>query len=356
MSDLSFLANTCASTGGSFSDYGDFPATAAPKLHIDLFRTLSAEYCWDCTARVRLSGGVKVTRLTGNFHVKGDLVIFPVLAAGRTYIVEIDLPQPLTAPRVIVQLGMLFTTASGERRARVLTFQIPVAPSVQTVVASADPVALAAVLARQTLGRQTPLDRGLEAVLALFIANGGSQFPALFRLIHAFVSGPVVRAPDENAGRSLRNWFVDCPVVDLLLWLCPRVFAVDRGIGPLPCTAESFTLGAAFLMHTHDAVYVWVSDAADQEWVGNAIGTDTFERRENSESAAIWQTIEECQQLSGKYLPVAVIRQGDRDEASSGECLSTGPTAHHRSQSGTAGSLLRPAVSRTERSIAWIIQ
>jgi hypothetical protein len=321
LSDFSFLANTCAYTGGSFFEYGDFSTTAAPKLHIDLFRTLSAEYFWDCTARVRLSGGVRVTRLTGNFHAKGDLVTFPVLPTGRTYIVEIDLPQPLTAPRVIVQLGMLFTTASGERRARVLTFQIPVSPSLQTVVASADTVALAAALARRTLGRQTPLDRGIEAVLALFIANGGSQFPALFRLIHAFVSGPVVRAPEDNAGRSLRNWFADCPVVDLLLWLCPRVFAVDRGIGPLPCIAESFTLGAAFLIHAHDAIYLWVSDAAEQMWVANAIGTDTFERRENSESAGLWQTIDECQQLSGKYLPVTVIRQGDPDEAIVGRML-----------------------------------
>jgi hypothetical protein len=284
---------------------------------MDLFRTLSVQYFWDCSARVRCSGGAKVRRLIGGFSVKVDLAAFPVLASDRTFIAELDLPQPLTAPHVVVQLGMLFTTGAGERRARVLTFQIPVSPSPHTVVASADPVALAVVLARRAADPRLPREPGLDAALSLFAAHGGSQFPVLFRLAHAFLSGPLARA---GLG-ALGNWLANCPVADLLLCLCPRMFALDRGLGPLPCVAESFALGAVFLFHACDAVYIWVGDGADPDWVGRAIGGGELERRETAENAALWETIDECRQISGRYLPVVVIRQGDPREAAIGKML-----------------------------------
>jgi hypothetical protein len=320
--DCPCLSSTCSLTGGRLYEYGDFPADARAKLHADLFQTLSADYLWDCTTRLRCSGGVRFIRFAGNFLARGDLVTFPVMRGDCTFIAEVDLPQPIMTPQVIVQLGMLFTTSAGERRARVLTFSIPVASSPQAIIAAADPVALAVVLSRRIIGPQLGQAPSLETCLSMFAVSGGTQFRVLFRLIHAFLSSSLARPGQmDNARRALANWFTDCAVEELLLWFYPRLFAVDRGIGPLPCVTESFQQGRVFLLHAHNAVYIWIGEGADPVWVERAVGNGNLEECETPEKTALFEMVQECQHLSRNYLPLIVVRQGDPNEAAIGGLL-----------------------------------
>jgi hypothetical protein len=315
--DFPPLPITCSLLGGSFYEYGDFSGDAHARLHADLYRTLTAEYLYDCTTRVRCSEGVRVVRLLGNFSTKRDLVVYPVLRADRTIILELDIPKPITAPHITAQLGMIFTTARGERRVRVLTFQIQVAASAQAAVSCADPVALAAVIVRRGMTAAPHPGNPLDRLLSLFAAQGGTQIPAFFRLVHAFVTSPIATAAVADlAWRATATALLDCPLAALALWLCPRMIAIDRGAAVVPCSAQSFPLASVFLFHAWDRVILWAADGADARWVDTALGPpgDTLERLGTLENDAVWGVVEECQKLSGRYLPVLVLRQGDPRE------------------------------------------
>ena len=110
-------------------------------------------------------------------------------------------------------------------------------------------------------------------------------------------------------------------IIDIVLWLYPRLFALDTNIGPLPLANESFQQGSVFLAHMSNKIVIRVSYSCPAEYMQGAFNTvsfenlsESFEKLENPINAQIHYLIEDCWKLSGKYLPVEVIKQGDYKE------------------------------------------
>jgi hypothetical protein len=139
---------------------------------------------------------------------------------------------------------------------------------------------------------------------------------------HAFTAPAFPRGGVDGRISAILTIRALC-IVDVLLLLYPRLFAADGPMEVLPLSGASFSMGSCFVLHTVDEVFVWVADSASQEYVTAAFGDDVnyVPRLETRENQRLNKIIEGCWALSGRYLTVTVMRQGDPREAVFAEVL-----------------------------------
>ena len=156
----------------------------------------------------------------------------------------------------------------------------------------------------------------------------------MFHLMHSMMFCTALRAAGHRLGADGRMAEIirlrAMGVVDLMLYLYPRMFAVDADeqCTPLPLVQQSFAEGCCFLVHTLDNIFIWVSIGASKEFLANAFGVAAIEelpkevpKLETAENRRLNELINECWKLSAHYLPVEVIPQGDQREEVFGEIL-----------------------------------
>lgn len=339
--DLACVGVPAGLTGGSVHSYGTFTVERRQELHTDLFNLLTAEYLWSCSVRLRCSAGVKIGRMHGNFVVQNrNLIWFPVLEKTRACSFELLVDKELSTPYVLLQMGMLWTTDDSRRMLRVFTFRFPISTNYSAIKNSIDEGALTTLIVKRaifnmlTSGLEPALMKLKNEVIAL-VANG---IPAesIFHLIHSFfvskIGTPGAAVPDEKVAFSV--WLRSAPIIEMLLYLYPRMFALDSRSGPLPCEGNSFAMGRVFLFHTSNKVYIWVSSDADRGFLTNVFGVNTVDAEQfptdlpelgTSEAAYVQEKLQECWTLSGHYLPLEIIPQGSPREAVFGSLLVDSP-------------------------------
>lgn len=102
--------------------------------------------------RVRASKGLRMTSFHGNFFVRStDLLAMPAVPRDQGYVIEVGIEENINSNVVCLQTAVLHTTCYGERRIRVLTLCLPVTNSLADMYASADQVAIAALLANKSM-------------------------------------------------------------------------------------------------------------------------------------------------------------------------------------------------------------
>ncbi|KAF7360326.1 Protein transporter SEC24 [Mycena venus] len=151
--DVASLANLPHYTTGQTYYYPAFNAARsedALKFAHEFGEVLAMPIMLECITRVRL----RMASFHGNFFVRStDLLAMPTVPQNQSYAIEIDIEDTLTAPFVVLQTGMLHTTAFGERRLRVITTAYPTTSNLSEVFASADQIAIATLLANKAVER-----------------------------------------------------------------------------------------------------------------------------------------------------------------------------------------------------------
>jgi hypothetical protein len=312
-----------------------YTADTLHKLHGDLFLQLATQWSWASHLQIRATGKAKVVKIFGNIaSLSGaKAVSFPVVGPLDTVTVELSIEEPLTE-NLIVQGGFFWTDQTGRRFLRVFTFVIPVSPLPAVVQLSVDEVALGAVLMKRLTANVVT---GASEALVRFKAGAAQLFargisgPHLYHIMHAISVLPMAApGPPSAADRKMIDVLAtrSSNCVDFLLWIYPRMFALDTNEGPLPLVSESFALGSVFLFHTHASIIIWISQNVDETYLSDAFGVDGFDaiREEvgefdTVESREVNAKIRECWAISKKYLPVIVIKQGDAREAEMGALI-----------------------------------
>jgi hypothetical protein len=303
-------------------------------LHQDLFATLSKQYLWNCSLRMRCSGGVKVGKVRGNFLISDtDRIDFPVLAIDQSIAFDLVVRQPITQPEFVIQVAMSFTSDSMRRILRIFTFRQALTADAERLRASLDEFALISFWARVSCydvlaaGSDDGACALRRRLLALLKPPPPSSF--LCHLVHALLGSRIFSHGDFDRQTQSIVWLRSASLVSSILWLYPRIFALDAAVGPLPAAADAFRRGSVLLFHTNQRIYIWVGEQVAPEYIravfGHAVGTDLPEIDSN-ESRAVRARVAECQQLSGYYLPVDIIPQGDpREMALVGLLVDTPP-------------------------------
>jgi hypothetical protein len=318
-SDIAVTGLPSGMTGGVIHFYRTFdPST----LHTDLFECISGDYLWDASLRIRSTPGVKVATATGNMAVRDRAVFPPVMSVRHSIGFEVQIDA--VSPRVVFQCGTLFTDASLRRVIRVMTFSIPTASDLESLRSAVDEAAFAAFSTKRAASSVTAA--GVAEASARVKSNARSiasrqfRLSSTFHLLHSLSESPLMRIGASDVPDSRMAALMNArsfSAADALLFLYPRMFAVDAGAGPLPLVRESFAQGFVFLVHTLKKIFVWISPAAPPEIVRAFIGDDTRAVGEigTKENEALNGVIAECYAFSGKYLPVEVVPAESEREA-----------------------------------------
>jgi len=115
--------------------------------------------------------------------------------------------------------------------------------------------------------------------------------------------------------------------IDVLLWVYPRLIPLEDPETVLPLTNSVLTNYPIALAHMVDRVVVWIGENADQGIVAQIFG-DELSRIPELESEAnvmVRKIVHDCWALSGRYLPVQVMRGRDRRFGVLGSYLTESP-------------------------------
>jgi hypothetical protein len=325
--DLSCVAVPGGLSAGSCQYYESFDKAAQERLHADLFERLTDAYTWETSSRMRVGLGLKLGRPFANCLISPDKTI-SLCAVGRTSGIafEFAVETPIAREDVVVQLVYLFTDSERRRVLRVFTFGARVSSESRAVLASVDDGAVAALMVRKAA--VAILTSGPVAAIGPFktdvqnLLTCGARFAALYHFMHALLSHDIFHP------KLGYDWLMaqmieirSHRIVDSLLMMYPRMLCIDAGSVVVPLTASSFGIGNCFLVHRHSCVIVWIGANAASDWLQDAFGVSSLVEvppqvpslgtQANTDLNA---AIQECWALSGRYLPVTVIPQGDPRE------------------------------------------
>ncbi|WFC94878.1 COPII subunit [Malassezia brasiliensis] len=153
--DVATLSCLPRYTGGQTFYYPKFDARVpqdAERFATELGNVLASPVSFEAVLRLRATRGIRPTSFYGNFFVRSsDLLALPSVAPDQSYVIECEIEETLNQPIVVFQSVVLHSTSDGERRIRVITLALPTTTSLSEVYASADPVAITAVLAAKAV-------------------------------------------------------------------------------------------------------------------------------------------------------------------------------------------------------------
>jgi protein transport protein SEC24 len=148
--DVATLNDLPIYTGGELHY---LPAASAEKLSATIERSLQRPSAWESVLRVRASRYVSITDIFGNFSLRqNDLIVLPHVSCDISLTFELaidDVELPFRA--VYVQTGLLYTSAFGERRIRVLTLPLHVTHDTRALFESCNVNATMNLLAKQAV-------------------------------------------------------------------------------------------------------------------------------------------------------------------------------------------------------------
>lgn len=122
----------------------------------------------EAVLRVRASKGIRVDSFHGNFFLRStDLLALPNVTPDHGYAVEMAVEEQLVGDYACFQTALLHTSSNGERRIRVITTALPITNQISEIYASADPFAIASLLAKKAIERSltAKMEDAREAVL-----------------------------------------------------------------------------------------------------------------------------------------------------------------------------------------------
>ena len=171
--DVATLARLPHYTSGQTFFYPAFNAARpedAEKASRELGAVLAQPIMVEAVTRVRVSRGLRTKTFHGNFFVRStDLLAMPTVPQDTGYVVELAIEDTLPTSLVVLQTAILYTSAAGKRRIRVITTAIPTTQSVNDVFASVDQGALAATLAARAAAKT--LTHKLEDARDMLVAK-----------------------------------------------------------------------------------------------------------------------------------------------------------------------------------------
>ncbi|KAH0789179.1 Sec23/Sec24 trunk domain containing protein [Histomonas meleagridis] len=334
-SHLSILGLLPRLTNGDIHYYRTFdPQT----LHADLFDTISKNYLWDASMRLRCKTGINITSISCNCSISSKTVYFPISSTNNSMLFNLMLDQNFKSPTALFQAAFLWTNENKQRMIRIFTFEVPTSDKPQEVRNSIDEAALAVLLAKRssTIALKTKQDEAAQFIRKEFnsICSGGVKFPTLPYLVHSLLCSKSLRNVNVNENDQKIQDIIklqSMSLIDTMLYLYPEMYVLDNinNLKQLPLNQQSFAEGNCFLVHTVSKVYIWISPGATPQYLTAAFGVGAVDqldlnnipKLETNENKIINEKIAECYNLSGKYLPVEIIPPGSEKEALFAEFL-----------------------------------
>lgn len=168
--DVSSLAQLSKFTGGEVFYCPNFEAAKdSPRLQLAINRTLSRETGLEAVMRIRATKSIRCFNFGGRFFVRStDLLAMPSVDSDKAYSVQFSFEDVgLSDGPFCLQVALLYTTTSGERRIRVHTIAVPIVRHLADLYARIDVPATTNFLMRSAADGMT--DRLLDELRKTFV-------------------------------------------------------------------------------------------------------------------------------------------------------------------------------------------
>lgn len=149
--DVAALVQISKFTGGEIFYCPDFEAMKdAPRLQLAINRVLARESGLEAVMRIRATKSVRCHKFSGRFFVRStDLLAMPNVDEDKTFTVQFSIEDAiLTDGQFSLQVALLYTTTSGERRIRVHTLAVPLVNNLHDLFSRLDTPATINIMMR----------------------------------------------------------------------------------------------------------------------------------------------------------------------------------------------------------------
>ncbi|AET38792.1 uncharacterized protein Ecym_3300 [Eremothecium cymbalariae DBVPG len=314
--DVASLSSLARYTGGQTHFYPGFTALNlidVTKFSKEFSKHITMDLSMEAVMRARGSTGLRMSCFYGHFFNRSsDLCAFPTFPRDQSYVFEISLDDELVRDYAYLQIAVLLSQNTGQRRIRVITVCLPTTDNLAEVYASADQLAMTAYYAHK--GIETVMNSGFEAareyldksvqdVLATYkkeIAMSNTAGGAPLRLcanlrmwpllMHsmtkhmAFRSGRI--AADHRA--AALNALESMPLPHFIKTIYPTVYSLhdmpdEAGLPnengeivlpqPINATSSLFERYGLYLIDTGMDIFLWLGGDAVPELVMDVFGT-----------------------------------------------------------------------------------
>ncbi|KAG5514507.1 hypothetical protein RHGRI_035800 [Rhododendron griersonianum] len=312
--DIASLGTLAKYTGGQVCYYPSFhSAIHKEKLRHELARDLTRETAWEAIMRIRCGKGLRVTSYHGNFMLHStDIIALPAVDCDKAFAMQFTLEETLlTTQTVYFQVGLLFTSSSGERRIRVHTAAIPVVADLGEMYRQADTGAVVSLLCRLAIEKtlsykleearnsiQQRIIKALKEYRNLYAVQhrlvGRMIYPESLKFLPLYGLALCKSIPlrggypdaqlDERCAAG--HTMMTLPVKNLLQLLYPNLVRIDEflvkaysktnefKVSRLPLTAESLDSRGLYIYNDGFRFVIWFGRMLSPDIAMNLLGQD----------------------------------------------------------------------------------
>jgi protein transport protein SEC24 len=307
--DIATLTDLVRKTSGQIYKYSFFMAdTHGKRLCDDLKYAIDATIAFDAVMKVRTSTGIKPIDYLGNFSMYGSDIELAGLQRQTSLSVELKHEDKLNEnSKVFVQMALLYTSLSGQRRIRIHNLSLSVCTQYSQMYSGCELDVLinyVAKLACRSIAVSTPksikenLIQQVAHILASYRKNctntpakGQFILPETLKLLPVFVNSLLksdVIAGAQNISVDERSWLMhrlmsmDLPSTYALFY--PRLLALhdlqstDKLPTPMRCIYERLKDNGIYLLENGIDMFLWLGANVESSHVQNLFGVPNVQQ------------------------------------------------------------------------------
>ncbi|KAM7351700.1 COPII coat complex component secretory 24CD isoform 2-T2 [Cochliomyia hominivorax] len=355
--DIATIGQVARLSGGEVYKYTYFQADIDGKrLIADIIKNISRPIAFDAVMRVRTSAGVRATDFYGHFFMTNTTdVELGSVDCDKSVAIEIKHDDKLPPEEnVYIQIALLFTSCSGQRRLRILNLALKATTTIAEVFKSCDLDAIMLFFAKQScfkLMELTPkavkdtLIHRSAQILACYRKHcttpssaGQLILPECLKLLPLYIS--CLLKNDAISGGSDMTLDDRSYVIQFILsmdlnifvsYLYPRflpIHNVDPDDTELPmsirCTHDKMSEDGAYILENGVHFFIWLGQSLPQSFIQPLFGVQCTQQV-NAERFAITGDTPLAQRIRGiiekvmtdrtRNMRVTCVRQNDKLES-----------------------------------------
>lgn len=299
-SEVPISGLACGLTGGKCYYYKKFDPA---QLHTDLFCTITGQYFWHASMRLRASEGLQLVMMIGNMTSYNEGLSISVMPVNSSLTFGLKVLRPITDAKF--QAGFLYTATPGKRILRVFNFELPVSGDPSVLQHGYDEAALGAfflkTMAMNTLnvGARRSAELASEDFKTLVSRN--SKFKALPHIMFGALRNKIFTEPPLDNIDFKMSMIINLrmtSVAESVLIAYPMLFdVIHRKI--LPLRQDQIREGI-FALGRYNNVNLWcTSDEYHQQMM-------SLLDQNGEPKGVLADFVNNLRDMTGKYLRVIV--------------------------------------------------
>ncbi|CAM4786840.1 unnamed protein product [Rotaria magnacalcarata] len=305
--DLATIGEVCRLSGGEIYKFNYFSIdNDGERLLDELKRNFQRTTVFDALMRIRTNTGIRPVDFLGHFYMTNSTeMIFGTMDADKTVAVELKHDDKLpTEGNSYVQVALLYTSISGQRRLRVLTLALTVTSSyaslyplcdLDTIMNYTMKVAIRSILLSTPKSIRDSIITQTANMLACYrkhcaqsTAAGQLILPETLKLLPMYAAALLksdLLTGTQTVTTDDRSWLIhrlmSMNIKGSSAYLYPRIYPLhtleENQIPPpmVRCLYERFSDSGAYVIENGLVMYIWLGSQIDPTFVQNLFGFPT---------------------------------------------------------------------------------